>query len=90
MQRRIKNQKALNLNIVLLLLKSSVPFVKKSMVEEKDERGKTEENEGVKVFDDMLCECFIMLKLAQLANQNQLIDHYSAKHPKEQPPSNSE
>ncbi|KAL1834709.1 hypothetical protein DCAR_0104921 [Daucus carota subsp. sativus] len=27
---------------------------------------------------------------AQLANQNQLNDHYSAKHPKEKPPSNSE
>ncbi|KAL6571828.1 hypothetical protein OROHE_002697 [Orobanche hederae] len=27
---------------------------------------------------------------AQLANQNQLIDHYSSKHPKEKPPSNSE
>ncbi|GFY96723.1 Zinc finger protein [Actinidia chinensis var. chinensis] len=27
---------------------------------------------------------------AQLANQNQLADHYSSKHPKEKPPSNSE
>ncbi|CAK9158393.1 unnamed protein product, partial [Ilex paraguariensis] len=25
----------------------------------------------------------------QLANQNQLGDHYSSKHPKEKPPSNS-
>ncbi|KAH7577430.1 hypothetical protein JRO89_XS01G0249900 [Xanthoceras sorbifolium] len=27
------------------------------------------------------------LFLAQLANQNQLADHYSSKHPKEKPPS---
>ncbi|KAL5793076.1 hypothetical protein ACOSP7_001670 [Xanthoceras sorbifolium] len=26
---------------------------------------------------------------AQLANQNQLADHYSSKHPKEKPPSES-
>ncbi|PWA35829.1 Zinc finger, C2H2 [Artemisia annua] len=26
----------------------------------------------------------------QLANQNQLVDHYGSKHPKEKPPSNSE
>ncbi|XAR57641.1 hypothetical protein NMG60_11025868 [Bertholletia excelsa] len=27
---------------------------------------------------------------AQLANQNQLGDHYASRHPKEKPPSNSE
>uniref|UniRef100_M1CY66 Uncharacterized protein n=1 Tax=Solanum tuberosum TaxID=4113 RepID=M1CY66_SOLTU len=27
---------------------------------------------------------------AQLANQNQLVDHYGSKHPKEKAPSNSE
>ncbi|KAK6116939.1 hypothetical protein DH2020_049314 [Rehmannia glutinosa] len=26
---------------------------------------------------------------AQLANHNQLVDHYGSKHPKEKPPSNS-
>ncbi|KAL8521531.1 hypothetical protein ACS0TY_011883 [Phlomoides rotata] len=26
----------------------------------------------------------------QLANHNQLIDHYGSKHPKEKPPSNSD
>ncbi|KAG4403599.1 hypothetical protein GLYMA_01G150600v4 [Glycine max] len=27
--------------------------------------------------------------LAQLANQNQLVDHYASKHPKEKPPAES-
>eukprot|EP00268_Persea_americana_P037009 TRINITY_DN36584_c0_g1_i3.p1 TRINITY_DN36584_c0_g1~~TRINITY_DN36584_c0_g1_i3.p1 ORF type:complete len:114 (+),score=6.75 TRINITY_DN36584_c0_g1_i3:728-1069(+) len=28
-------------------------------------------------------------KLVQLANQNQLVDHYASKHPKEKPPGDS-
>ncbi|WMV43071.1 hypothetical protein MTR67_036456 [Solanum verrucosum] len=29
-------------------------------------------------------------QIAQIANQNQLVDHYGSKHPKEKAPSNSE
>ncbi|KAL1569269.1 hypothetical protein AAHA92_00765 [Salvia divinorum] len=32
---------------------------------------------------------FNLVSQAQLANQNQLVDHYGSKHPKEKPPSNS-
>ncbi|KAK3034906.1 hypothetical protein RJ639_034148 [Escallonia herrerae] len=32
----------------------------------------------------------LIIDQVQLANQNQLGDHYSSKHPKDKPPSNSE
>jgi len=35
-------------------------------------------------------EQFVLFFQAQLANQNQLVDHYGSKHPKEKAPSNSE
>ncbi|KAH1163186.1 hypothetical protein GYH30_001632 [Glycine max] len=31
----------------------------------------------------------LLLNWAQLANQNQLVDHYASKHPKEKPPAES-
>ncbi|KAL3818383.1 hypothetical protein ACJIZ3_004288 [Penstemon smallii] len=53
---------------------------------EKNQKGKGSQLEARAVGLKVICP----ICKAQLANHNQLVDHYSSKHPKENPPSNSE
>ncbi|PIN06521.1 hypothetical protein CDL12_20922 [Handroanthus impetiginosus] len=54
--------------------------------EERNQKAKGSQLEARAVGLKVICP----ICKAQLANQNQLVDHYGSKHPKEKPPSNSE
>ncbi|KAH0645511.1 hypothetical protein KY290_035338 [Solanum tuberosum] len=53
---------------------------------EKNQKGKGSQLEARAVGLKVICP----ICKAQIANQNQLVDHYGSKHPKEKAPSNSE
>ncbi|KAG5060818.1 hypothetical protein AAZX31_01G137800 [Glycine max] len=52
---------------------------------ERNQKGKGSQLEARAVGLKVICP----ICKAQLANQNQLVDHYASKHPKEKPPAES-